>query len=86
MEFNRLLSEQVDLMRRTGLNGVSPFLPSNGSHVSPSKTASFYKCFMVLCSWNYEDEITLTRRGCTLLSFIESSRIFLSTFCGHELR
>ena len=38
MEFNRLLSEQVDLMRRTGLNGIAPYLPSNGSHVSPCKT------------------------------------------------
>lgn len=40
MEFNRLLSEQVDLMRRTSLNGITPFHPSNGSHVSPCKTAS----------------------------------------------
>ncbi|XP_042015252.1 uncharacterized protein LOC121763321 [Salvia splendens] len=40
MEFNRLLSEQVDLMRRTGLNGIDPYLPSNGSHVSPSQHIS----------------------------------------------
>ncbi|KAL1540934.1 hypothetical protein AAHA92_25216 [Salvia divinorum] len=40
MEFNRLLSEQVDLMRRTGLNGNTPYLPSNGSHVSPSQHIS----------------------------------------------
>ncbi|KAH6813854.1 hypothetical protein C2S51_022872 [Perilla frutescens var. frutescens] len=40
MEFNRLLSEQVDLMRRTGLSGITPFLPSNGSHVSPTQHIS----------------------------------------------
>ncbi|XP_057781118.1 uncharacterized protein LOC130999576 [Salvia miltiorrhiza] len=40
MEFNRLLSEQVELMRRTGLNGITPYLPSNGSHVSPTQHIS----------------------------------------------
>ncbi|KAK6145066.1 hypothetical protein DH2020_021886 [Rehmannia glutinosa] len=37
MEFNRLLSEQVELMHRIGLSGIAPVLPSNGSHVSPSQ-------------------------------------------------
>ncbi|GER50682.1 hypothetical protein STAS_28004 [Striga asiatica] len=37
MEFNRLLSEQVELMHRIGLSGIGPVLPSNGSHVSPSQ-------------------------------------------------
>ncbi|KAL8484279.1 hypothetical protein ACS0TY_026821 [Phlomoides rotata] len=36
MEFNRLLSEQVELMRRIGLTGITPFT-SNGSHVSPTQ-------------------------------------------------
>ncbi|KAL6513729.1 hypothetical protein OROHE_019589 [Orobanche hederae] len=37
MEFNRLLSEQVDLMHRIGLSGMGPVLPSNRSHVSPTQ-------------------------------------------------
>lgn len=78
MEFNRLLSEQVDLMHRTGLNGVSPFLPSNGSHVSPSKTASFYKCFILplfleFRGRNYFKQGRLCDTQFFLLSFIESS-------------
>lgn len=40
MEFNRLLSEQVELMRRIGLSGVSPMLTSNGLHVSPTQHIS----------------------------------------------
>lgn len=36
MEFNKLLSEQVELMRRVGLSGITPFM-SNGSHVSPTQ-------------------------------------------------
>lgn len=47
MEFNRLLSEQVDLMRRTGLSGMAPFHPSNGSQVSPSKTVFLSKYFIL---------------------------------------
>lgn len=46
MEFNRLLSEQVDLMRRTGLSEMAPFHPSNGSQVSPSKTVFLCKYFI----------------------------------------
>ncbi|KAL6500046.1 hypothetical protein OROGR_027956 [Orobanche gracilis] len=37
MEFNRLLTEQVDLMHRIGLSGMGPVLPSNRSHVSPTQ-------------------------------------------------
>lgn len=37
-EFNRLLSQQVMLMHRSGLTGISPVVISNGYHVSPSKT------------------------------------------------
>ncbi|KAI3461892.1 hypothetical protein Pfo_018555 [Paulownia fortunei] len=40
MEFNRLLSEQVELMHRIGLSGIAPVLPSNGSHVSPTQHIS----------------------------------------------
>ncbi|PIN00846.1 Angiotensin-converting enzyme 2 [Handroanthus impetiginosus] len=40
MEFNRLLSEQVELMRRIGLSGIAPVLTSNGSHVSPTQHIS----------------------------------------------
>ncbi|KAL2470029.1 Uncharacterized protein Adt_38165 [Abeliophyllum distichum] len=35
MEFNRLLSEQVELMCRTGPIGMASIPTSNGSHVSP---------------------------------------------------
>ncbi|CAI9776748.1 unnamed protein product [Fraxinus pennsylvanica] len=35
MEFNRLLSEQVELMCRTGSIGMTSIPTSNGSHVSP---------------------------------------------------
>ncbi|KAL3616367.1 hypothetical protein CASFOL_039757 [Castilleja foliolosa] len=37
MEFNRLLSEQVELMHRVGLSGIGPLLPSNGTHVAPTQ-------------------------------------------------
>lgn len=47
MEFNRLLSEQVELMHRIGSNGIAPMLPSNGSHVSPCKAAFPWKYFNV---------------------------------------
>ncbi|XP_051131345.1 uncharacterized protein LOC127251619 isoform X2 [Andrographis paniculata] len=40
MEFNRLLSEQVELMRRIGFSGISPMLTSNGMHVSPTQHIS----------------------------------------------
>ncbi|KAG6411873.1 hypothetical protein SASPL_124526 [Salvia splendens] len=40
LEFNRLLSEQADLMRRAPLNRITPYLPSNGSHVSPTQHIS----------------------------------------------
>ncbi|KAG8371760.1 hypothetical protein BUALT_Bualt13G0121800 [Buddleja alternifolia] len=40
MEFNRLLSEQAELMRQIGLSGLSPVLASNGSHVSPTQHIS----------------------------------------------
>ncbi|KAL1565714.1 hypothetical protein AAHA92_01406 [Salvia divinorum] len=40
MEFNRLLSEQADLMRRAPLNRITPHLPSNRSHVSPTQHIS----------------------------------------------
>ncbi|GFQ08200.1 hypothetical protein PHJA_002964000 [Phtheirospermum japonicum] len=42
MEFNRLLSEQVELMHRVGLSGIGPLLPSNGTHVAPSKMNSLH--------------------------------------------
>ncbi|XP_022849114.1 uncharacterized protein LOC111371392 isoform X4 [Olea europaea var. sylvestris] len=37
MEFNRLLSEQVELMYRTGSVGMAAIPTSNGSHVSPTE-------------------------------------------------
>ncbi|KAL7124484.1 hypothetical protein ABFS83_14G051600 [Erythranthe nasuta] len=44
LEFNRLLSEQVELMHRIGLPGVSPVLPSNGSLVLPTQHISSTSC------------------------------------------
>ncbi|KAL2507934.1 hypothetical protein Fot_31581 [Forsythia ovata] len=41
VEFNRLLSEQAELMRRTGLSGMTSVPMSNESNVSTSKTV-FY--------------------------------------------
>ncbi|KAL3529782.1 hypothetical protein ACH5RR_009104 [Cinchona calisaya] len=35
MEFNKLLSEQVELMRRLGPAGIAPISMSNGSHIPP---------------------------------------------------
>ncbi|KAL3828867.1 hypothetical protein ACJIZ3_017669 [Penstemon smallii] len=40
LEFNRLISEQVNLMHRIGLTGIAPVLTSNGSHVSPTQQIS----------------------------------------------
>ncbi|KAL0418048.1 UNVERIFIED_CONTAM: hypothetical protein Sradi_1218300 [Sesamum radiatum] len=40
MEFNRLLSQQVELMHRIGLSGIPPMFTSNGSHISPSQHIS----------------------------------------------
>ncbi|XP_011089726.1 uncharacterized protein LOC105170595 isoform X2 [Sesamum indicum] len=40
MEFNRLLSQQVELMHRIGFSGIPPMFTSNGSHISPSQHIS----------------------------------------------
>lgn len=47
VEFNRLLSEQVELMHQIGFSEVAPLLTSDGTHVSPSKTVFYYDYFNV---------------------------------------
>ncbi|KAL0390382.1 UNVERIFIED_CONTAM: hypothetical protein Scaly_0395300 [Sesamum calycinum] len=46
MEFNRLLSQQVELMHRIGLSGIPPMFTSNGSHISPCNKAFLRNHFM----------------------------------------
>ncbi|XP_073014871.1 uncharacterized protein [Primulina eburnea] len=40
MEFNRLLSEQVELMHQIGFSEVAPLLTSNGTNISPTHEIS----------------------------------------------
>ncbi|KAL0389815.1 UNVERIFIED_CONTAM: hypothetical protein Scaly_0338600 [Sesamum calycinum] len=44
LEFNRLLTEQVERMRQSGIIGINQHVTSSGSHMLSSKTAFYYSC------------------------------------------